>query len=262
MSKKCRCENRVFRSALILMGDEKLVGPFLQEQECTGSVLHTWYLSSQAKKKDKTRRAETENWDESPNHKVTITQKKMVTELIRTESNDEQSQHVQEASVLIFFIIPMKHNQVVWRETNSVVSRYFYWEEDEWQKEHVTNRTEMKVTEECAARARSHVRGLWPVSHIIEQSVRHSSSAVPVALSPVKNYQKNPVYYHLLSLFSCCHFRLPPLSHSLFALFFLSDPSLVTVSHYSFIMMHCTSVAANYFNASSSLTSAFCSSNT
>lgn len=27
----------------------------------------------------------------------------MVTELILTESNDEQSQHVQEASVLIFF---------------------------------------------------------------------------------------------------------------------------------------------------------------
>lgn len=85
-------------------------------------------------------------------------------------------------SANFFFIILMKHNQVVWRETNR--------QEDGWQKENVTNRTEIKVTEECAARARSHVRGLWPVSHIIEQSVRHSSSAVPVALSPVKNYQK------------------------------------------------------------------------
>lgn len=35
-------------------------------------------------------------------------------------------------------------------------------------------------------------------------------------VTPFKNYKKNPVFYHLLSFSSSCHFRLPPLSRSLF----------------------------------------------
>lgn len=45
----------------------------------------------------------------------------------------------------------------------------------------------------AATRARSHVRGLWPVIHIIEQSLRQSSSASPVAVSLFKIDKKSCV---------------------------------------------------------------------
>lgn len=48
-------------------------------------------------------------------------------------------------------------------------------EKEERLKENVTNRTEI-INSSAATHARSYVRGLWPVSHIIEQSLCHSSS--------------------------------------------------------------------------------------
>lgn len=101
-----------------------------------------------------------------------------------------------------YFLFPVKHKQVLCEERQTATCQgkvYFFFflpretEEEEWLKENVTNRTEIINSgrlKKAATHARSYVRGLWPVSHIIEQSLRHSSSAIPVAVALFKNYKK------------------------------------------------------------------------
>ncbi len=86
-------------------------------------------------------------------------------------------------------------------------------------------------------------------------------SAIPVAVSLFKNY-KNILCFILFCPFSPPVIFIFLLCPALCFSVLLSDLSLVTIFHYSFIIMHCMSLATNYFNASSSLPSTFCPMNT
>lgn len=70
----------------------------------------------------------------------------------------------------------------------------------ERERENVTNRTEIinSSLKKAATHERSCVRGLWPVSHIMEQSLRHSSSAMTAfkkTTATKKKCKKNPAFY-------------------------------------------------------------------
>lgn len=169
-----------------------------------------------------------------PKQQITIpsTDMAMMAKLITIEVRMAHSSGIR--CDYYYFLFSAKHKQVLCEERQTATCQgkvyfsfvFFYTEteEEEWLKENVTNRTEIINSvrlKKAATHARSYVRGLWPVSHIIEQSLRHSSSAIPVAVALFKNYKKKKksCVFPLLSLFSCCHFHLPPLSCSLFPLF-------------------------------------------
>lgn len=121
----------------------------------------------------------------------------------------------------------------------------------------VTNRDRNNQGEErrrkrgrkASTHACSYVGGLWPVSHIIEQSPCHSSSDIPVAVTPFKNCNNKKILCLILFCpFLLLSFPSPLLCPAVCSLL----PSLESVlglrlSHYSFIMMHCMSLATKLF---------------